>query len=73
MTNPSIHTLTEDQQEVAARLIGDVVRDALLRKRKPSLHEVKCRALTAANAYVAGVLQVNRAASLAAPDRPASK
>ena len=69
MTNPSIHTLTEDQQEVAARLISDVVRDSML----CNLNDVNGRALTAANAYVAGVLQVNRAASLAAPDRPASK
>ena len=62
-----------DQMEVASRLISAVVRDALNQKRKPSLHDVKCRALIAANTYVAGVIQINRAVLHAAPDRPVSK
>lgn len=73
MAKQEENCLTADQIEVASRLISAVVRDALDQKRKPSLHDVKCRALTAANAYVAGALQINRAVLHAAPDRPVSK
>lgn len=57
-------SLTKQQQDHAAWLIAGVVRDCMRAKRKPSLHEAKCRALTAANAYVAGIEQLSRAASV---------
>jgi len=62
-------TLTKEQQREAAQLIACVVRDCMKAKRKPSLHDAKCRALTAANAYVAGIEQLSRAASPVAPGR----
>lgn len=69
MAKPIKPTLTKLQQEAATWLIATVVRDSMSHKRKPSQHDATCRALTAANAYLAGVQQLSRAASPGAPDR----
>jgi hypothetical protein len=69
VAKPIKTSLTKQQQDDAAWLIAGVVRDCMQAKRKPSLHEAKCRALTAANAYVAGIQPLSRAALPAAPGR----
>lgn len=61
-----------EHQEIGAKLIAEVVREALSAKKRPSQHDVRCRVLIAANMYRAGIEQLSRAAEPASPSLPAS-
>jgi len=68
-----VRSALPDRQEIGAKLIADVVRDALRAKKRPSQHDVRCRVLIAANMYRAGLMQLSRVVEPAAPPLRPSK